>query len=54
MSGMDERTLASVAALGKQNGLNVSDTFTKPVSIDTIEKATSPYISVEEDAQEKN
>jgi len=53
MSGMDERTLASVAALGKQNGLNVSDTFTKPVSIDTIEKAISPYISAEDERQEK-
>ena len=53
MSGMDERTLASVAALGKQNGLNVSDTFTKPVSIETIEKAISPYVTVEEDNQEQ-
>ncbi len=53
MSGMDERTLASVAALGKQNGLNVSATFTKPVSIETIEEAISPYVSVEEESQEK-
>lgn len=53
MSGMDERTLASVAALGNQNGLNVSATFTKPVSIDVIEQAISPYIAVEEEKQEK-
>ncbi len=53
MSGMDERTLASVQALGKQNDLNISGTFTKPVSIDVIEEAIMPYVFVEEEAQKK-
>lgn len=53
MSGMDERTIASVQALGKQNELNISTTFTKPVSIDVIEQAIMPYVFVEEEAPKK-
>lgn len=53
MSGMDERTIASVQALGKQNDLNITTTFAKPVSIDVIEQAIMPYVFVEEESPKK-
>jgi EAL domain-containing protein (putative c-di-GMP-specific phosphodiesterase class I) len=53
MSGMDERTIASVQALGKQNDLNISATFTKPVSIDVIEQAIMPYVFIDEESPKK-
>jgi EAL domain-containing protein (putative c-di-GMP-specific phosphodiesterase class I) len=46
MSGMDQRTLSSVQALGKELNLNIGGTLTKPASIDAIESALKPYLNV--------
>ncbi|MEX0965155.1 MAG: EAL domain-containing protein [Pseudohongiellaceae bacterium] len=44
MSGMDQRTLTSVQSLGKENNLDIGATLTKPMSLDAIESALSPYL----------
>lgn len=46
MSGMDQRTLSSVQALGAELNLNIGGTLTKPASIDNIESALKPYLKV--------
>jgi len=51
MSGMDQRTLSSVQALGKELSLNIGGTLTKPASIDSIESALKPYLKVKKEAQ---
>ncbi len=43
MSGMDQRTLSSVQALGKEQSLNIVGTLTKPMSVDAIETALLPF-----------
>ncbi len=43
MSGMDQRTLSSVQSLGRENHLDIGSTLTKPMSLDAIETALSPY-----------
>ncbi|GJM11619.1 MAG: diguanylate phosphodiesterase [Pseudohongiella sp.] len=53
MSGMDQRTLSSVQALGKELSLNIGGTLTKPVSIDAIESALKPYLSIKKEDQAK-
>lgn len=45
MSGMDQRTLSSVQSLGKENDLDIGSTLTKPMSLDAIETALSPYLN---------
>lgn len=45
MSGMDQRTLSSVQALGRKHDLDIGSTLTKPMSIDAIEDALRPYAS---------
>ena len=49
MSGMDQRTLSSVQALGKELSLEISGTLTKPTSIDAIETALRPYLKVKKE-----
>lgn len=44
MSGMDQRTLSSVQALGKESNLDIGSTLTKPMSLDAIESALTPYL----------
>ena len=44
MSGMDQRTLSSVQSLGKESNLDIGSTLTKPMSLDAIETALSPYL----------
>ncbi|MBT4255716.1 MAG: EAL domain-containing protein, partial [Gammaproteobacteria bacterium] len=44
MSGMDQRTLSAVKALGKENNLDIGATLTKPMSLDAIEEALLPYL----------
>jgi len=44
MSGMDQRTLSSVQALGKENNLEIAGTLTKPMSVDAIESALAPFL----------
>ncbi|MEX0965166.1 MAG: EAL domain-containing protein [Pseudohongiellaceae bacterium] len=51
MSGMDQRTLSSVQALGKELSLEIGGTLTKPASIDAIESALKPYLAVTKDPQ---
>ncbi|PCJ26634.1 MAG: hypothetical protein COA96_04765 [SAR86 cluster bacterium] len=50
MSGMDQRTLSSVQTMGKENNLDMRSTLTKPVSLDAIETALTPYLKVKEEA----
>lgn len=45
MSGMDQRTLSSVQALGREHSLEIGSTLTKPMSIDAIENALRPFVS---------
>ena len=45
MSGMDQRTLTSVQSLGKENNLDIGSTLTKPMSLDSIDNALSPYLN---------
>lgn len=51
MSGMDQRTLSSVQALGNELSLNIGGTLTKPASIDAIESALKPYLKVKKESQ---
>ncbi len=51
MSGMDQRTLSSVQALGKELSLEIAGTLTKPASIDAIETALKPYLKIKKEAQ---
>ncbi len=51
MSGMDQRTLSSVQALGKELSLEIGGTLTKPASIDAIETALKPYLKIKKEAQ---
>lgn len=51
LSGMDQRTLSSVQALGKEIHLEIAGTLTKPMSIDAVESALKPYLKVKQDAQ---
>lgn len=44
MSGMDQRTLSSVQALGRELDLEIGTTLTKPMSADAIEGALRPYL----------
>lgn len=50
MSGMDQRTLSSVQALGKELNLEIGGTLTKPASIDAIESALKPYLRVKKES----
>jgi len=50
MSGMDQRTLSSVQALGKELNLEIGGTLTKPASIDAIESALKPYLSIKRES----
>ncbi|GJM13501.1 MAG: diguanylate phosphodiesterase [Pseudohongiella sp.] len=45
MSGMDQRTLTSVQSLGKESNLDIGSTLTKPMSLDAIQSALSPYLT---------
>ena len=49
MSGMDQRTLSSVQALGKELSLDIAGTLTKPASIDAIESALKPYLGAKKE-----
>ena len=49
MSGMDQRTLSSVQALGRDLHLEIAGTLTKPMSIDAVETALKPYLKVKQD-----
>ncbi|MBL4580438.1 MAG: EAL domain-containing protein [Gammaproteobacteria bacterium] len=51
MSGMDQRTLSSVQALGKELNLDIGGTLTKPASIDAIESALKPYLNVKKESR---
>lgn len=51
MSGMDQRTLSSVQALGKELSLDIGGTLTKPASIDAIESALKPYLNIKKEPQ---
>jgi len=51
MSGMDQRTLSSVQALGNELSLDIGGTLTKPASIDAIESALKPYLNIKKDEQ---
>lgn len=53
MSGMDQRTLTSVQSLGNESNLNIGSTLTKPMSIDAIQIALSPYLGAKEDSSPK-
>lgn len=44
MSGMDQRTLSSVQALGRELDLEIGTTLTKPMSVDAIEGALRPFL----------
>ncbi len=44
ISGMDQRTLASVKALGEDHKLRIHATLNKPMSIETIETTLSPLL----------
>ena len=44
ISGMDQRTLSSVQALGKENNLEMGTTLTKPASVDAIESSLIPFL----------
>ncbi|MEX0618553.1 MAG: EAL domain-containing protein [Pseudohongiellaceae bacterium] len=46
MSGMDQRTLDSVGALGKDHKLKITSTLTKPMTIEAIEAALSPLLKL--------
>ena len=50
MSGMDQRTLSSVQALGKELSLDIGGTLTKPASIDAIESALKPYLNAKKES----
>ncbi|PCI81663.1 MAG: hypothetical protein COB20_01550 [SAR86 cluster bacterium] len=50
MSGMDQRTLSSVQALGKELNLDIGGTLTKPASIDAIESALKPYLHIKRES----
>jgi len=50
MSGMDQRTLTSVQSLGNESNLNIGSTLTKPMSIDAIQIALSPYLGAKEES----
>lgn len=45
MSGMDQRTLSSVQALGREHSLDIGATLTKPMSVDSIERALRPFLA---------
>ncbi len=45
MSGMDQRTLTSVQALGRVHDLEIGTTLTKPMSVDAIEAALRPLLA---------
>lgn len=45
MSGMDQRTLSSVQALGREHALEIGTTLTKPMSADAIEGALRPFLT---------
>lgn len=45
MSGMDQRTLSSVQALGREHALEIGTTLTKPMSADAIEGALRPFLA---------
>ena len=49
MSGMDQRTLTSVQSLGNESNLNIGSTLTKPMSIDAIQIALSPYLKAKKE-----
>lgn len=51
LSGMDQRTLSSVQALGKEIHLDIAGTLTKPMSIDAVESALKPYLKIKQDLQ---
>jgi len=51
LSGMDQRTLSSVQALGKEINLNIAGTLTKPMSIDAVETALKPFLQLRQDLQ---
>lgn len=51
MSGMDQRTLSSVQALGKELDLEIAGTLTKPASIDAIETALKPFLKLKQPVQ---
>lgn len=44
MSGMDQRTLASVQSLGRESNLDIGSTLCKPMSIEDITLALNPYL----------
>ena len=45
MSGMDQRTLASVKVLGEDHKLHIHATLLKPMSIETVEMCLSPLLN---------
>lgn len=48
ISGMDQRTLSSVQALGRENNLEIVSTLTKPMSVDAIESVLATLLPSEE------
>jgi len=44
VSGMDQRTLSSVQALGREHKLNMLATLTKPMTIEALETALKPAL----------
>lgn len=50
MSGMDQRTLSSVQALGRELDLEIGTTLTKPMSADAIEDALRPFLAPQKKA----
>lgn len=52
ISGMDQRTLSSVQALGRENNLLIDKILTKPMSVDAIENALTPFLQSTEQGEE--
>ena len=52
ISGMDQRTLSSVQALGRENNLLIDTILTKPMSVDAIENALTPFLRSTEQSEE--
>lgn len=48
ISGMDQRTLSSVQALGRDKQLNMLGTLSKPMNIASIESLLSPFVDQHE------
>lgn len=52
ISGMDQRTLSSVQASGRENNLLIDTILTKPMSVDAIENALTPFLRRTEQSEE--